>query len=140
MHSLLLIDCLFFVSHPANVYLGFLGNEMKLEAIDCPGDTVSYNCSIESNTEDLHLVWTVEFPDPFEILEMVYTDDPLVHLGDVDLLDMDVSTILVETREGFIHSNITLTVLNASMNGTIVKCSIADLDSDDVTIFINTSG
>ena len=129
------------LSPPANVDLEFLENEMTLEAIDCPGDTVSYNCSIESNTEDLHLLWTIEFPDTFgNTIEVIYSDDSLLNLGRVDSLDMNVSTTLVEIREGFIQSFITLTVLNASMNGTIVKCSIADLDSDAVTIIVNTSG
>ena len=118
--------------------LEFLENEMILEAIDCPGDTISYNCSIKSNTEDLHLLWTVEFPDTvWSTIEMIY--DSLMNLGDVNLLDMDVSTTLLEIKEGFIQSSITLTVLNDSMNGTTVKCSIADLDSVVVTILINTS-
>ncbi len=110
---------------------------MKLEEIDCPGDTLSYNCSIESNTENLHLTWSVEFPDQLPI-EITYDYDSSMA---VDLMDdMDITSTLVDIRDGYIQSVITLVVLNASMNGTTVECRIAQLDYDKVVIPINTSG
>ncbi len=111
----------------------------ELEEIDCPGDTVSYNCSVTSNTEVLHLTWSVEFPDllPINITYFYYDDRSL---GGIDMLDMDISAALIDFREGYVESSITLVVFKSSMNGTIVKCSIADLDRDMVTIVINTSG
>ncbi len=58
-----------------------------------------------------------------------------------DISDMNnISTTLVDFREGYVQSTITLVVLNSSMNGTIVKCSVANLDLEMVTVFINTSG
>lgn len=123
----------------AFIRLEFLESDNMSLDIDCPGDTITYNCSIESNTEMLHLTWSVNFPEvlPFEI---TYDTTLFLDFGEIDYLDMNVTASLIDFRNGYIESIITLTVLNAAMNGTIVECSITDLDNDIVTVLINTSG
>ncbi len=121
----------------ATVILEFLESTKKLDEMDCPGDTISYNCSIMSNTEDLHLTWSVEFPNSLPI-NITYSDDG--SLREIDMLDVGIRATLMDFRGGYVQSSITLVVFNSSMNGTIVKCSIANLDLDNVTILINTSG
>lgn len=123
----------------AFVNLEFLESDKMSLDIDCPGDTVTYNCSIESNTETLHLTWSVKFPVvlPIQITYDTYFGDIF---GKIDSLDMNVTASLLDFRDGYIESIITLTVLNADTNGTIVECSITDLDYDMVTVLVNTSG
>lgn len=126
----------------ATVNLVLLEQEKMSTEIDCPGDTITFNCSIESNTEDLHLVWTLTFPKmlPFEVLY----DGTNLTFDAVDDNEMNVTTSLLnyDILDGYIESVITLTVLdaNVSMDGTAVECSIADLDYKNITLLINTSG
>ena len=121
----------------ATVVLDSLASTKELEEIDCPGDTLSYNCSIQSNTETLHLTWTVEIPD---LPPIGITYDNTTSVGSESLLDMNITTSLVALREGYIQSDITLVILDAYMNGTVLRCSIADLNSDMEKISVNTSG
>ena len=124
----------------ATVTLEFLDSVMAQDAIDCPGDTITYNCSIDTNTEYLSLTWTVNLPGQTPI-NVTYEAMPPLSLGDVNqLLDRSISTSLVELSEGNIQSTITFVVLGSYMNGTTLKCSIASLDSDMDIILINTSG
>ena len=114
-------------------------NETSLD-IDCPGDTIVYNCSILSNSETVHLIWSIDFPGyvPFNL-----TFDGHSTLNNVVHLDFNVSATLTEyTLDKYIESIVTLTLLkNFSMNGTLVKCSIdPDLDSFSVVVPVNTSG
>ena len=107
--------------------------------IDCPGDTITYNCSILSNTETIHLIWRVTFPglSPVNI-----TYDSSSTLYNTDNLPMNLSAILTKYRnEECIESLIVLTVLrNVTMNNTKVECIIADLDYETTIVFVNTSG
>lgn len=114
---------------------------MMSTEIDCPDDTMTYTCGIKSNTEDLHLLWSIAFPD-VHTFEMIYDENS--PYGSEDILEMNTTTNLVQydSMDGYIESTLTITVLNVnvSMNGTTVDCSIADLGKESVTITINTSG
>ena len=124
---------------PAMVTLEFLEDVMMFEEIDCPGDTISYNCSIQSNTETLHLSWTVLFPN-MDPIEITHYSDSSFDDEEYQLSDVIINTTLVDVREGYIESAITLLVTNSSMNGSILECSISDLDSDEIVITIISSG
>ena len=115
--------------------------------IDCPGDTISYNCFIISNTETPHLIWNVTFPG---LTPISFTHDSTSTLYDIHYLDMNISVTLTEldtiattesVNEEQIESIIVITVLkNVTMNGTKLECSTANLDSDSTVLFVNTSG
>ncbi len=107
--------------------------------IDCPGDTISYNCSIHSNSETLRLSWRVTLPGSMPI---TITYDNTSILNNVENLAMSVSTLLAQyRRDEYIESIITLTVLlNVTLNKTMFECFISDLDSKMIDVFINSSG
>lgn len=115
---------------------------MREDEIDCPGDTITYRCSIESNTEELHLLWSVTFPNDHMPFEWVYDCNSTI--GVMDDLEMSISASLLDCRivDGYIESTLTLTVLglDVNMNGMVVECSIGDLDDKNVTVLINISG
>ena len=114
-------------------------NEISLD-IDCPGDTIIYNCSILSNSETVHLTWGINFPG---LIPINLTFDGNSVPNNAVYLDFNVSVTLTEYRsDRYIESIIILTLLkNFSMNGTLVKCSIdPDLDSSSVIVPVNTSG
>ena len=105
--------------------------------IDCPGDTIIYNCNILSNSEVIHLIWHITFPG--------YMPINITYDGTSSLarFDRNITVNLTKYQEDqYIGSEITLTVLkNFTMNGTILECSIApNLDSDSTIILVNTSG
>ena len=115
--------------------------------IYCPGDTISYNCSILSNTETPHLIWSVTLPG---LTPINLTYDSTSTLHDTVYLEMNISATLtgrtttattIFVNEEYIESIIVITVLkNVTMNETIVDCRIADLDSDSAVVFVNTAG
>ena len=122
----------------ATVDLSLVANIRMSPHIDCPGDTFSYVCSINSNTEMLHLTWTVTYPGVKPVNVTYDVNSPINEQGS---LTADVTTSLQEIRQGDIQSSLVVTVHNASMNQTLIECSIApNLDSRIETLVVNTSG
>ncbi len=107
--------------------------------IDCPGDTISYNCSIQSNSETVHLVWSVTLPGSTP-LSIMYNSTSMIN--NMNNLAMGVSTMLTQyRRDEYIESIIVFTVLmGVTFNQSNVRCSIANLDSMSTIVFVNTSG
>ena len=120
---------------------------MSRHGIHCPGDSISYNCSITSNTENLHLTWTVTFPG---LQPIYFTYNSTSPTYETDYLNMNISVTLRGyhatatsefVNEAYIESVLTFTVLkNVTMNETKLECSIADLHNDTALLFINSSG
>ena len=112
-------------------------NTAKLD-IDCPGDTIIYNCSIHSNSEMVHLVWNIILPD-FMPLTVIYDNTSI--LNKIDSLDISFLTMVTNYNSGeYIESIIFFNVLgNITRSGTLLECSISDLDTESLTIFENIS-
>ena len=112
---------------------------MSRSDIECPGDTIPYNCSIQSNSETVHLIWRITLPGQAPINS---TYDATSSLDTEDSLDASITTILTRFRnEEYIESVLTILVLkNVSLNSTIIECSSGDLDADTQIVFVNTSG
>lgn len=107
---------------------------------DCPGDTLSFICAINSNTEDLLLTWTIHLLSG-EILTLTYNTSSLIE--SMDRLDRNINATLTDYNyaNGSIESTLQFTQLkNVVMNGTIVECAIHGLDSEMIPVLINTSG
>ena len=123
----------------ASINLTLLEQNTLREDIDCPGDTVSYNCSILSNSENVHLYWNVTFPGLMPI-SIFYDNTSNVNI--MDYWPMNISSILLDYRRGeYIESIIVLTVLqNFSMNGTELICGITDLINESVIVLYDSSG
>ena len=108
--------------------------------IDCPGDTISYNCTIETNSEiPPHLTWNVTVPG-FTPLSVTYNENSTLDI--INDLGMNISTILVVANDGYIKSVILLTITKyVNLNGTVVECSIGpNLRSEAVTLYVDSSG
>lgn len=107
--------------------------------IDCPGDSVSYNCSIHSNSSDLHLIWRVTFAG-FSPIVISYNSSSM--LGTKNNFDFDISTVLTDYRASeYIESVITFRVLgNITMNEAELECSIGSLNSESLIVLFDTSG
>ena len=117
--------------------------------IDCPGDTISYNCSVLLSNNSAELTWTITLPGKIP-LNITYDDSSLIDNG-TDILGMGVSTLLVDYRRNeYIESVVVLTLMkNVTLNGSIVECnvSVSTIDNDDINIgnistlvLVNTSG
>ena len=123
----------------ANVTLLPLERTVSRDDIECPGDTIPYMCSVQSNSENIMLMWLVTFPGQAPI-SVTYTNFSAAET--LDILGMNVTTVVIDDeRRDFIVSVATITVLpNVSMNGTLVECSGEDLDREVATVYVNTSG
>ena len=112
---------------------------MSRDDIECPEDIIPYNCSIKSNSETVHLTWNVTLPGqmPLNITYYGYLEN-----SNSFLLNSYITTLLTGFRnDEFIHSMLEVTVVPGIPTDQItIECSIDDLGSDAVTIFINTSG
>ena len=106
---------------------------------ECPGDTISYNCSVQSNSENLQLTWRVTLPG---MMPVNRTYDGTSSRNTADNLGVNIITTLITYySEEYIESTITLTLLmDFVTNGTILECISEDLDSDSVSVDVMQSG
>ena len=106
--------------------------------IECPGDTVPYNCSITSNSEAVQLTWRVTLPgmSPLNVTLDNSSISTVQHLG------VNITSVLIEFRtDEYAESVIFFTVLSdVAMNGTKLSCISEDLNEESATVFFNISG
>ncbi len=153
----------------ATVTLSPIEDDQIRPYTNCPGDTLSYNCSVFQNSEDVYLTWTITLPErtPFTItynnLSIIdsldyldstdyfsfesidYMNEENVSMQEsVDNFDMSISTILTDYDVGeYIESVVTLTIVNnISLNGANVECSISNMNNDSKSLLlsVNISG
>ena len=107
--------------------------------IECPGDTIPFNCSIQSNSENVLLTWLITLPGEITVN---ITYDNTSSLMTTDDLGMNISTSLTRfISDEYIESVAVLTVLNnLYINGTEIECQIDMLNSDTAQAFVNKSG
>lgn len=132
-------DLLIFLT--AMITLESLPPVMTRPDIDCPGDKIFYMCTVFSNSEMLELRWMVTFPGQDTFIMQLFTNDT----ERVNVLEMNVTARLLEytTFNGFrtLVSTIELTVLqDVLVDGAVLECRSEDLDSENVTVSVNTSG
>ena len=138
--NFILCMSLVIVIHPAVADLTLHERITQRSDIDCPGDTISYNCSVESNSETVELTWVITLPK--EVAPINITYDSTSSLNEIDLLDIYVNATLTEyTHDLYIESLITFTLFeDININGTELQCSSSDLDSVIVEVFANITG
>ena len=123
----------------ATILLANVTRSFTRTDIDCPGDTVTYECRVQSNSEMVQLMWLVTFPGQ-KAITMFYINDSYVNI--TSNLGMNISTTLTQyTVDESIESKITITVLrNVSMNGTLVECRSEDLGRETEILYVNSLG
>ena len=103
----------------------------------CPGDTIPYNCLIQSNSEALHLIWRLTFSDgraPIEII-LNSTSNSLARLN-----SYVVASLTGYSEDMHIESLLLITVQpNSSMDQLVLQCSIENLGNDSNNVLINSS-
>ncbi len=109
---------------------------MSRNDIECPGDIVSYNCSIQSNSEMVHLTWHVTLPGQMPV-NITYYGMSYNRTN----LSSYISTYLTGFRsDEFIHSTLEVTVHpDIPTDQIILQCSIDNLANDTTIVLINTS-
>lgn len=110
--------------------------------IDCPGDFISYNCSIQSNSEYLHLTWRVTVPG-FVPINITY--DEFSDVYEEENLNGFISTTLLEyMSDEYVESSLLLSIddnfTTDAINFITVECFIEDLGSDADIVTFNISG
>lgn len=107
--------------------------------INCPGDTILYNCSVLTNAETVELIWQVTLPN---MMPINITFDESSNLFTTYNLDMNISAMVIDyVPDQYIESIITITVLEGlDQNGTELMCRKSDLDREIITVFVNTAG
>ncbi len=110
---------------------------MSRDDIECPGDIIPYNCSIQSNSETVHLTWRVILPGQMSFNVTYYGG-----FENRTRLNSYISTYLTGFRsDEFIHSTLEVTVRpDIPTDQIMLECSIGDLGNHTSTVFINTSG
>ncbi len=107
--------------------------------IDCPGDIISYNCSVISDSDMVNLIWRITFPD-FVPINVTYNNNSI--LNSKFNFALNASTILTEyMNEEYIESVITFVVVeNITLNGTIVECETGGIENATEVVLVNSSG
>ncbi len=107
--------------------------------IDCPDDTISYSCSILSNSETLHLIWRVTILGLLPIHIMFNINSSL---GTVEYFPENISALLTSyRRDMYIESSINFIVSKSTtLNGTLLECGMADFTNESALLLVNSSG
>ena len=130
---------LFMCAYLALITLELVDSDMVSSDIDCPGDTLTYNCSIESNSETLHLTWNITFPEEIPIDFTFNSTSILFTWYDWDIGVSAVLTGYIDQE--YVKSTIIFTIMNdVILDGTELECSITDLGNEISILYINTSG
>ena len=124
----------------AMVTITALQRNVSRQDIECPGDTIPYRCSVQSNSETVQLNWMVTFPGQDTIIMVLYTNDSSRNA--VTFLPMNLTARLTQYEvDQNVESELVLTVLQTvPMNGTILECRSEDLASENETVYVNTEG
>ena len=106
--------------------------------IECPGDTITYNCSIQSNSEALQLIWRISISGQMPI-DVIYNDTS--NFANMSRLNGYITTSLTKfIRDECIESTLVITVQpNASTSHLMLQCFIEGLGSDFSDVVINSS-
>ena len=113
-----------------------LDRDVSRQDIECPGDIIPYNCSIQSNSERVSLTWHVILPGETPIT-MTYQNNSINEAN----LNSYITTSLTGFRtDEFIHSTIEVTVQSdIPTDQIILACSIDELENDTAIVHINKS-
>lgn len=131
------IDTLIKFLFQALVSLTPLPRNTSREDIECPGVTIPFNCSVQSNTETIHLIWRVTIPGQLP-LNITYDGSSAVNM-DTELHDFIVSsldTVRVDYIEAFLEFTVNT---NIDFNSTTLECLIQGLGNESATLYINAS-
>ena len=110
---------------------------------DCPGDVITYNCSIFSNAEELELTWRIILP------HMSANSATLTKSARINSFFLAKSAIALakatltkfEKTNEYIESSLELYLLkDVPMNNTIIECRIHDLDVQNIEVILHTPG
>ena len=112
---------------------------MKHNDIDCPGDIIPFNCSIQSNSETVHLVWRVTLPNQSP-LNITYDSSSVLHAVNSLNHFINVSLIRFESDE-YVESTLAIVLQsNISADQTKLECIIHNLGNDSISLSVNSSG
>ena len=124
----------------ASVNLVLLERDTSRSDIDCPGDTLSYRCSVVSNSETVQLTWRVTLPGMMPV-NITYDNTSIPNTVDTAFGNNITTTLTNFTADLYIESTNVFTVLrDVTMNGTEIACISAHLDDNSTTVFVNISG
>ncbi len=119
-------------------------NLLERPDFDCPGDTISYNCSILSNSENITLEWSL-VKSNFD-QDLIFSEfDAGSTLNEPRSSGPAISFILTEyVVDEYIESILDFTVGTNStiyiINLTLITCGISDLATASVDLIVNLAG
>ena len=117
-----------------------MDRDFARDDINCPGDKISYRCSVMSNSETVQLTWLVTLPGMMPA-NITYDNTSIPNTVNSDLGYNITTTLTNFTVDMYISSTIVFTMLrDVVLNGTELACISEDLDDDSTVVFVNTSG
>ena len=129
----------------ANLTLTELPSMRSLLPIECPGDVVSFRCSVHTNSENPQITWQIT-PPAFAVSEVItYNGSSILGLVDVSPLGIARVTLTqfanISTVTTYIESVFEIMLLpDIQLNQTFLQCSTENLSNDSLYVDFNTSG
>ncbi len=123
----------------ASISLDFEKNVSR-EDIDCPNDVITYNCSIQTNSENIFLLWEFTFPNGMQPQRVMYNSSSTLQLP-TTLVGMGFQVRLTDyVLDKYIESVVEVTlIMDVDVNRIVLGCS-TDIADAEVTVIVNTSG
>ena len=117
-------------------YLELSPSGERNEDIDCPGDKISYYCSVEIASSDAYIKWVVVLPDNEPVTITHNSSSPgNISDGPNNTISSTRSTF---GRNEYLGSMLTIDMLAmdpAALNGTFINCSTeGNFDTTEVLI------
>ena len=108
--------------------------------IQCLGDIIPFNCSIESNSDTLHLTWRITLL--LTGMTVNITHDNTSSINHFYQLNNYISSSLTQfMSDEYIESNLNIIVAAEILVSQIkIECLIGNTENDTVYASVNTSG
>ncbi len=102
--------------------------------IECPGDILSYNCSIQSNSERVQLTWRVTLPGDITLNLTFYAISNLTSLNGY------IATAATSMSDEYIESILWVTLQpDILMDQITLECLTESLENATAFVNVNTS-
>ncbi len=106
-----------------------LNRTRRTSSVDCPGDTISYECSVVSDRSPLFLTWIITFPNNLGLIPITITYNMSSTINSTSTFPMDTSIRFTDMGAVYLVSAISFSnLIDDGLVGTEIQCKREDAE------------